>query len=109
MKRYSIHLTIGHNVKGSPTFKTRDICEFVTEYLGVNAFTAMECFGMWNGETEKSTRIEISALDENEAETIRANVPVLALALAQDCIMCETRPDRAEFVEALTIEAARTA
>lgn len=109
MKRYSIHLTIGHNVKNAPMFDTSEVCEYVTEYLGVNAFTAMECFGMWEGEAEKSTRIEISALSEAEAETIRANVPVLAMALAQDCIMCETRPDHAEFVEALTIEAAKIA
>lgn len=109
MKRYSIHLTIGHNVQNAPMFNTREICEYVTEYLGVQAFTAMECFGMWNGERENSTRIEICALSENETETIRANVPILAMALAQNCIMCETRPDHSEFVEAQTIEAAKLA
>ncbi len=109
MKRYSINLTIGHNVKNAPMFNTREICEYVTEYLGVQAFTAMECFGMWNGERENSTRIEICALSESEADAIRANVPVLAQALAQNAIMCETRPDQVEFVEALTIEAIKTA
>lgn len=109
MKRYSIHLTIGHNVKGVPTFKTREICEFASEYLGIEAFTAMECAGMWQGERENSTRIEICALSESEADSIRANVPILAQALAQDSIMCETRPDHVEFVEALTIDAAKSA
>ena len=109
MKRYSIHLTIGHNVKNVPTFTTREICEHVTDYLGIEAFTAMECFGMWQGNAEKSTRIEICALTEAEADAIRANVPTLAQALAQDAIMCETRPDHVEFVEALTIDARQTA
>ena len=109
MKRYSIHLTIGHNVQNAPMFNTREICEYVTEYLGVQAFTAFECVGMWQGERETSTRIEICALTEIEAQTIRANVPILARALAQACIMCETRPDHAEFIEAETIEAQRIA
>lgn len=109
MKKYSIHLTIGHNVKNVPTFETSEVCEYVTEYLGVQAFTAMECFGMWNGKTEMSTRIEISALSETEAETIRASVPVLAMALAQDCIMCQIVSNSVEFVEARTIEAQRIA
>lgn len=105
----TVTLTIGHNVAGVPMFNTSEICDYAADYLGVNAFTAFECFGMWNGETEKSTRIEISALTENEAETIRANVPALALALGQTCIMCEVRPDRVEFVERLTIAAQRIA
>ena len=105
MKRYTVSLTIGHNVKNVPTFTTREVCDHVAEYLGVNAFTAYECVGMWEGEAETSTRIEISALNAGEAETIRANVPLLAMALAQACIICETRPDRVEFVEAQTIAA----
>lgn len=109
MKRYKINLTIGHNVKNSPMFDTAEVCEYVTEYLGIEAFTAMECFGMWQGHAEMSTRIEICNLTESEAETIRANVPVLAQALAQDSIMCQTFMDSVEFVEALTIEAVKTA
>lgn len=109
MKRYSTHLTIGHNVKGTPMFTTPEICEYVTEYLGIEAFTAIECAGMWQGQAEKSTRIEICGLVEAEAAAIRSNVPTLAQALAQDSIMFEARADRVEFVDAPTIEAVNAA
>lgn len=109
MKRYSINLTIGHNVKNAPMFSTREVCEYVTEYLGIEAFTAMECFGMWQGRAETSTRVEICDLSEAEANAIRANVPILAQALAQDSIMFETRLNSVEFLEAPAIDARKTA
>ena len=105
MKRYSIHLTIGHNVKNVPVFTTPEICEFVTEYLDIEAFTAIECAGMWRGERENSTRIEICALSESERDSILRVVPDLAMALAQDSIMCEVRPDQVQFIDSHTIAA----
>ena len=105
----TITLVIGHNVAGVPMLKTSEICEYVTDYLRVEAFTATECFGMWNGERENSTKIEICALGENEARSIRARVPLLAQVLHQDAIMCEIRPDRVEFIERKTIAAIRQA
>lgn len=102
---YSITLTIGHNINDRPTFTTSEICDFVTDYLNVEAFTAFECAGMWRGMREDSTRIEISALSLDQAEEIRANVPVLAQALNQQAIMCEIRPDRVEFIEREVINA----
>lgn len=98
-------LTIGHNVNGKPMFTTGEICEFAADYLQIEAFTAFECAGMWRGEREESTRIEIAALDEDQAENIRARVPLLAQVLAQECIMCETAPDRVQFVEREVIAA----
>ena len=109
MSRYSIHLTIGHNVKGTPTLTTSEVCEYVSEYLGVCGFTAMECAGMWQGEREDSTRIEICALDKNEVNSILSVIPDLACALCQDSIMCEVRPDRVQFIDSYTIEATMTA
>ena len=103
----SITLVIGHNVGADPMFKTSEICDYAADYLGVEAFTASQCFGMWQGEREESTRIEICALSDDEAETIRARVPILARALAQDAIMFETRPDRVEFVECEVVTAMR--
>jgi hypothetical protein len=105
----TITLTIGHNCAGVPTFTTREVCDFAADYLGVEAFTAYECFGMWRGEREDSTRIEVCGLGEAEAEEIRARVPLLAQALAQISIMCEIRPDRVEFVERAAVEAAKRA
>jgi len=105
----TISIQIGHNVAGVPMFKTSEICEYVTEYLHVDAFTAIECFGMWCGECEKSTRIEICALSDDEAETIRSLVPVLAQVLGQQAIMFEIRPDHVEFIERETIAAIKQA
>ena len=105
----SVHLTIGHNVKGIPTFTTAEVCGHVSDVLGLEAFTAIECLGMWRGEVEKSTRIEVCGLTDEEAAGIRELVPVLAAALAQDAIMCEIRRDAIEFVEAEHIEAAQVA
>lgn len=109
MQNYSVYLTIGQNVRGVHTFETPEICEYVAHYLDIEAFTAMECAGMWRGECEKSTRIEICALTKNEADSILATIPDLACALCQDSIMCEIRPDSVQFVESYTIEAMRTA
>ena len=109
MSNYSVHLTIGHNVKGRHVFETPEICEYVTEYLDIEAFTAIECAGMWRGQCEKSTRIEICALSKNEADSILSVIPDLAGALCQDSIMCEIRPDQVQFIDSYTIEAMRIA
>lgn len=105
----TITLVIGHNVAGVPMLKTSEICEHATEYLRVQAFTASQCFGMWNGEREDSTKIEICALEDSEAEAIRERVALLAQALHQDAIMFEIRPDHVEFIERETIAAIKQA
>jgi len=108
-EKHTVELTIGHNVMGVPTFSTMEICGYVSEFLGINAFTAIECAGMWNGESEKSTRIEICALTENEANEIRDSIPVLAQALAQESIMFEIRKSYVDFINWERIEAAKLA
>ena len=105
----TVQLTIGHNVGSAPTFTTMEICGYVSQYLHVRGFTAFVCFGMWDGETEESTRIEIAGLTDDESEKIRELVPTLAQALNQQAIMFEVRADRVEFIERETIAAIRTA
>ena len=88
---------------------TSEICDHATDYLEVSAFTAYECFGMWNGEREDSTKIEICALEENEAEAIRERVALLAQVLHQDAILFELRPDQIEFIERERVAAIKNA
>lgn len=92
-----IQLTIGHNVEGKPTHSIQHVCKQVEQILGVEAYTAIPCLGMWKGTAEDSTRIEI-VTDPVNASTIRANVPYLAYALDQEAIMCQIGP-HFEFVE----------
>ena len=69
----NVHITIGHNVNGQPKHDTPAVCGMVSEVLGLEAFTAFECFGMWRGEAERSTRIEVCGLTDEEArqESVR--------------------------------------
>lgn len=93
-----VSLTIGHNVAGVPTHDTLHVSEQVARILNIDAFTAIPCVGMWKGEAEASTRIEI-ATGEAEAEEIAKRVPYLAYALMQEAIMCEIRPASITFPE----------
>ena len=102
---YTVKLTIGHNVKGKHIFECDEVFEHVTQYLHVEAFTAFECAGMWQGMREESTRIEICNLSEDRAKDIKKCVPLLAQVMAQDSIMFEMVPDRVEFIEREVIPA----
>lgn len=82
-----ISLTIGHNVNNIPTLDTVTICRNVTETLGVSAYTAIPCFGMWEGVAENSTRIEIVTDDSALVTDIVSRIPVLCAVLMQDAIM----------------------
>lgn len=97
--KYDVLLTIGHNVNGKPTLTTRYITKRVTMRLQIQGFTAIPCLGMWEGEAEESTRLEINALDKAKADDIRAQIPELAKALGQMQIMFEMKPSRVEFID----------
>lgn len=103
---YTVTLTIGHNVAGAPTFSTDETIELTAQYLELEAFTAFETVGYWQGMRETSTRIEVCAIDEAEVERIQDAIPTLAAAMGQECIMFEARPDRVQFIERYTIAAA---
>lgn len=96
----TIYLTIGHNVGDTPTHTTAGICADVRDVLGVSAYTAIPCVGMWQGAAEESTRVEIGMLDDADAETIMGRVPDLAARLRQVEIMADVRECSAVYVGA---------
>ena len=95
-----VHLTIGHNVAGVPTLKREQVAAAVASVCKLEACTIIPCWGMWRGEFEESTRIEVCGIDEQEAARIRACVPALAAELNQEAIMCEVRAGAVEFIAA---------
>lgn len=104
-----LHLTIGHNVAGVPTHNTGDVCRACAGVLGIEAFTAVQCLGVWRGEAEASTRVEICAVSEAEAARIWQLLPDLAAVLGQVEIMAEVMPSRVRFVQASASTGAKTA
>lgn len=100
----TVQLTIGHNVAGSHRWSVQNVTAAVALALEVEAFTAIPCYGMWRGEAEESTRIEICGLDDAEATRIRKAVPALAELLEQEAIMCRVEAADVEFVEPAAVE-----
>ena len=94
-----VTLAIGHKVGADERWDTATIADAVSTSLGVEAFTAIPCIGMWRGQAETSTRIEI-VCDESQALRIREDVPFLARMLEQEAIMVEVRETSTEFVAA---------
>ena len=95
----AIYLTIGHNVNNEHTHETEEVIEAVCKTLQLEAFTAIPCFGRWDGKNEKSTRIEICNLNKQEAARIKSLIPDLADALKQQEIMFEQKTQAVEFIE----------
>lgn len=102
----TILLTVGHNVGDVPTYTTASVAAAAASVLGISAFTAIPCYGMWRGEAEESTRLEVVCDSEAEAESIVALVPDLSEALQQECIMCEVRESRVSFMAPRTASSA---
>lgn len=96
-------LTIGHKVGDVDTLDDATICNAVTTTMGVEAFTAMPCMGMWRGVPEMSTRVEI-VTDDPDSVTI--HVPHLAFSLNQEAIMCEVQTVNVTFPTATTLAVA---
>jgi len=109
MDTAKLTLTIGHNVGDTETHTTAAICEAVSKYLHIDAYTAIPCFGMWQGKPEASTRIEYVG---PHFEIIRAlnYVPALCEALKQECIMTEVLEEaNVSFAVPINRPALRTA
>ena len=83
----TIHITVGHNVRGIRTWTTADVCRAFERIANVDAYTAIPCYGMWRGEAEESTRIEV--FTDNPAPILET-MGALAGALEQDAVMVET-------------------
>lgn len=94
----TVHLTIGHNVRGVPTWDVPTIAARVATVLHVEALTAVPCFGYYQGEPEESTRVEIASLDETEAARIESLIHELSRDLKQECIMFEKFASQAMFL-----------
>lgn len=95
-----IQLTIGHKIGPIDALDTATVCAAVTTTLAVSAFTAIPCIGMWKGQPENSTRIEIVTTND-DADRIAGLVPTLAWQLNQDAIMVETTSADVAFVESV--------
>ncbi len=101
----NVHLTIGHNVNGTPKWNINNVAAAVSLTLELEAFTAIPCFGMWEGEAEESTRIEICNLTDDQAQEIRSRIPRLSELLEQEAIMYQETTASVEFVEPANIPA----
>lgn len=101
----NISLTIGHNVNGAPRWNIQNVTAAVSLTLELEAFTAIPCFGMWRGEAEESTRIEICNVTDEQAQEIRARIPKLSELLEQEAIMYQETTASVEFVEPVNIPA----
>lgn len=101
----NIQLTIGHNVNGAPRWNIQNVTAAVSLTLELEAFTAIPCFGMWRGEAEESTRIEICNVTNEQAQEIRARIPRLSELLEQEAIMYQEATASVEFVEPVNIPA----
>jgi hypothetical protein len=95
--QHTITLTVGHNVAGVPTWDMDTVVAVATTYLGCKGATAIYADGMWCGERERSTRLEI-VRDNLTADDIRARVRRMSRALQQECIMCEIVRTSVEFL-----------
>lgn len=104
----TVTLTIGHNVHGVPTYKSLEVIETVATYYKLEGLTAYEVTGLWCGEYETSTRLEVAGLSEEAAADMVNKLPALCTLLKQDAIMYQLT-DSAQFAEAVTATAEQTA
>lgn len=100
MKQMTI--TIGHNVGDGETVPHthEHVIATACDILALQGYTAYECAGMWQGEREDSTRLELYGLTDDGAARIEAAIPVLATALSQRAIYIDVRPDTSREVRA---------
>lgn len=106
---YDIAITIGHNVKGRPHHTRKTVLSIFEAVTGVEAYTAIRCAGMWRGQAEESTRVEVCNLSESDAMNLLACLPVLAAQLEQEEIMVSHRESATRFVSAVSGAVSATA
>lgn len=96
--RFDVSLSIGHNVHGVPTWELSDVVRVATKH-GIAGATAYSVVGIWNGEVENTTVLEICDCPVYYAEHIRTVVvPAMCVELEQDCIMYKRVESRVEFI-----------
>ena len=97
MTNYDINLTIGHNVSGKPTLTDTDIIGALRG-IGIFGATFIPCIGIWCGEREESTRVEICSVSGEEVTRIKQAIPDVCKRLRQECIMFDCRTSSTEFI-----------
>ena len=96
---YDITLTIGHNVYGTRRWTSRDVQDALRHIMPrVTGATLFEVDGMYNGEFERSTRVELFALDSSLTAYVRGRIPALCERLQQECIMCTCTESNTTFI-----------
>lgn len=93
-------ITVGHNVRGIPTHDEASILEALRWTLDPEGFTAYPVQGLWHGEREDSTRIEISALEDDEAARLMLELPAFCALLEQEAVAVDLRPSTLQFIAA---------
>lgn len=102
---YDITLWIGHNVDGKPALSGAMVEATTLNVLELQGATFSDVRGIWQGEREESTRVDICHMTQDEVDDIRARVPYLASVLNQDSIMLAITPSYTEFIAAQSVTA----
>lgn len=92
-----VSIMVGHNVGNVPTFNDDEIVAEAMDILALQGATCYGTIGVWRGNTEESTRIDVIC-SLREARRIKAAAPALARALNQDAVLVSIMPSFASFV-----------
>lgn len=90
-KLYDVSISIGHTVGTTPTHTHEHVIAKARDVLKLTDYSAWEINGMYNGLPESSTRIEINALSETEANELLSQLEELAYKLDQESIAATKR------------------
>ncbi len=98
--KYDATIYIGHNVDGTPKHDASDVLAALAAH-GIEACTVYEGAGVWRGETEATSIVELCALSADEVEALQAStIPALCVELEQCEIMARISPSNAVFIAA---------
>lgn len=96
---WAVSVTIGHDVGGVAMLTRAQVLDAFERVTGCEAYTALDASGMWRGQAEPSTRLEI-VCTEAQARALADAMPELARVLSQQCVMFDARPCAVRFIEA---------
>lgn len=96
---WAVSVTIGHDVGGVGMLTRAQVLDAFERVTGCEAYTALDASGMWRGQAEPSTRLEI-VCTEAQARALAGVMPELARVLSQQCVMFDARPCAVRFIEA---------
>jgi len=88
--QYKKTLYVSGNVNGQDEFTSNDILEILIAIIPNLPFTfSSECQGVWNGQIEKSYKVEFIGIHTNLASELPTNSQIdsLRIALKQEAIL----------------------